>query len=72
MPSFGWVLVTKIDPIAMLFWAAVINGVVAVPIMFATMVVVSSKREARRVALPRWLMVLGWLAAHSRGRGAAQ
>lgn len=55
-------LVTKIDPIAMLFWTAVINGVVAVPIMLATMVVVSSNREARLLALPRWLTVLGWLA----------
>jgi Mn2+/Fe2+ NRAMP family transporter len=56
-------LVTKIDPITMLFWTAVINGVVAVPIMFATMVVVSSRRETPRVPLPRWLLVLGWLAA---------
>ena len=29
---------TRIDPIAMLFWTAVINGVVAVPIMIAVMV----------------------------------
>ncbi len=55
-------LVTKIDPIAMLFWTAVINGIVAVPIMIATMLVVSSKRETR-LNLPRWLMVLGWLSA---------
>jgi Mn2+/Fe2+ NRAMP family transporter len=38
-------LLTNIDPIAMLFWTAVINGVVAVPIMIATMIVVSDKRE---------------------------
>jgi NRAMP (natural resistance-associated macrophage protein)-like metal ion transporter len=56
-------LVTNIDPIAMLFWTAVINGIVAVPIMLATMVVISTKREARRVTLPRWLLLLGWLAA---------
>lgn len=56
-------LATKIDPITMLFWSAVINGVVAVPIMVAMMMVVSSKREAQRVALPRWLKILGWLAA---------
>jgi len=55
-------LLTKIDPIAMLFWTAVINGIVAVPIMIATMVVVSSKRKTQ-LALPRWLMILGWLAA---------
>lgn len=56
-------LVTNIDPIAMLFWTAVINGIVAVPIMIATMLVVSSRREARLVSLPRWLVILGWLAA---------
>ena len=33
----------QIDPIAMLFWAAVLNGVVAVPIMAAMMLTVSGK-----------------------------
>ncbi|HEY1311024.1 MAG TPA: divalent metal cation transporter, partial [Pseudolabrys sp.] len=56
-------LATNIDPIAMLFWTAVINGVVAVPIMAATMVVVSSKLKGHSIALPRWLLILGWLAA---------
>jgi len=54
--------VTNIDPIAMLFWTAVVNGVVAVPIMVATMIVVSSKHEPGLV-LPRWLIALGWCAA---------
>ena len=53
---------TKLDPIAMLFWAAVINGVVAVPIMIAMMLVVSGHASAK-LNLPRWLKVLGWLAA---------
>jgi Mn2+/Fe2+ NRAMP family transporter len=51
---------TKMDAIAMLFWAAVINGVVAVPIMAVMMILVS--RKARTVALPIWLKSLGWLA----------
>jgi Mn2+/Fe2+ NRAMP family transporter len=52
---------TEIDPIAMLFWAAVLNGVVSVPIMAAMMLTVSgSMRE--KIALPRWLYFLGWLA----------
>ncbi|HKS86107.1 MAG TPA: divalent metal cation transporter [Pseudolabrys sp.] len=54
---------TNIDPISMLFWAAVINGIVAVPIMIATMIVVTSKRGRQLVALPPWLLILGWLAA---------
>jgi Mn2+/Fe2+ NRAMP family transporter len=50
---------TKIDPIAMLFWTAVINGIVAVPIMLAMMLVVTGNAV---LALPRWLSALGWLA----------
>ncbi len=53
---------TKIDPIAMLFWTAVINGVVAVPIMAAMMWVVSSKKGGIAISLPRWVKILGWLA----------
>lgn len=51
---------TSIDPIAMLFWTAVINGVVAVPIMAVMMLVVFRSRRA--LALPAWLHALGWLA----------
>ncbi len=51
---------TSIDPITMLFWTAVINGVVAVPIMIAMMLVISNKQS--HIALPRWLRLLGWLA----------
>ena len=41
---------TNIDPIAMLFWTAVINGVVAVPIMAAMMVM--PNMPAANFALP--------------------
>jgi Mn2+/Fe2+ NRAMP family transporter len=54
---------TKIDPIAMLFWTAVINGIVAVPIMVAMMWVVSSPKGGIAITLPHWIKVLGWLAA---------
>jgi len=54
---------TRIDPIAMLFWTAVINGIVAVPIMAAMMVMVSRARGIRSLSLPYWLTSLGWLAA---------
>jgi Mn2+/Fe2+ NRAMP family transporter len=52
---------SHVDPISMLFWTAVINGIVAVPIMFAMMLAVSGHDE--RLSLPRWIRVLGWLAA---------
>jgi len=47
----------------MLFWTAVINGVVAVPIMVAMMLVVSGRKGLQSLSLPRWLTLLGWLAA---------
>jgi NRAMP (natural resistance-associated macrophage protein)-like metal ion transporter len=54
---------TNIDPITMLFWSAVINGIAAVPIMIAMMWIVSRGEDARKLALPRWIKILGWLAA---------
>ncbi len=58
----GALAATNIDPIAMLFWTAVINGIVAVPIMIAMMLVISSRTAIRALSLPRWLKFLGWLA----------
>jgi NRAMP (natural resistance-associated macrophage protein)-like metal ion transporter len=54
---------TNIDAIAMLFWSAVINGIAAVPIMFAMMWLVTRGSGAHALALPRWIRVLGWLSA---------
>jgi hypothetical protein len=42
---------------------AVINGIVAVPIMVAMMLVVSGNRGPKSLLLPQWLKLLGWLAA---------
>jgi Mn2+/Fe2+ NRAMP family transporter len=52
---------TDIDPIAMLFWTAVLNGIVSVPIMAAMMVTVSGTAR-EKLGMPRWLSGLGWLA----------
>ncbi|MBL8688924.1 MAG: divalent metal cation transporter [Rhodospirillaceae bacterium] len=51
-----------IDAMTLLFWTAVINGVVAAPIMFATMLVVSGDGE-RALTIPLWLKGLGWIAS---------
>src|SRR5436309_8440115 len=58
---------TEIDPIMMLFWSAVINGIAAVPIMIAMMWIVTRGEAARKLALPRWILILGWLAAALMG-----
>jgi len=59
----GALTATKIDPIAMLFWTAVINGIAAVPIMIAMMLVISGSANAKVFSIPRWLRLLGWLGS---------
>jgi len=56
------VALTPLDPIHMLFWAAVFNGVVAVSLMVAMMIVVASRKIMGRFAASRALMIFGWLA----------
>ena len=53
---------TAIDPIKALFWAAVINGVIAVPIMVVMMLMAVRVDIMGRFAITRRLKVLGWLA----------
>ena len=51
-----------IDPIKALFWSAVINGVVAVPVMAMMMIMSSRPSVMGRFALQGPLKVVGWLA----------
>ena len=51
---------TPLDPIRMLFWSAVVNGVVAVPLMVAMMLVVASRKIMDKFAASRALMIGGW------------
>ncbi len=50
-----------LDPVKALFWSAVINGVVAVPLMVVIMIMAMAPRVMGPFVLPRWLSVLGWL-----------
>jgi NRAMP (natural resistance-associated macrophage protein)-like metal ion transporter len=52
---------TGIDAIHMLVWSAVLNGIVAVPIMAMMMVIVSNSRLMGRFKARTWLIVLGWV-----------
>jgi len=52
----------SIDPIRALFWSAVINGVVAVPVMVVVMLLSVRKDVMGSFTLPLPLRVLGWLA----------
>nr|WP_157327416.1 divalent metal cation transporter [Bradyrhizobium cajani] len=52
---------TGIDSIHMLVWSAVLNGIVAVPIMAMMMLIVSSRAIMGRFRARSWLIALGWL-----------
>jgi len=50
-----------LDPIKALFWCAVINGVIAVPLMAMIMIMAMQKRVMGSFTLPRPLWAMGWL-----------
>jgi NRAMP (natural resistance-associated macrophage protein)-like metal ion transporter len=51
-----------LNPIKALFWSAVINGVVAVPVMIMMMVMTSRKKIMGQFTLPPYLRICGWIA----------
>jgi Mn2+/Fe2+ NRAMP family transporter len=51
-----------IDPIHALFWSAVVNGVVAVPLMFLIMLMSTNSTIVRQFDLPSYLRIMGWTA----------
>jgi NRAMP (natural resistance-associated macrophage protein)-like metal ion transporter len=53
---------TPIDPIKALFWSAVINGVVAVPVMAMMMLLSTREAVMGRFVLPIPLRIVGWVA----------
>jgi NRAMP (natural resistance-associated macrophage protein)-like metal ion transporter len=53
---------TPIDPIKALFWSAVINGVIAVPIMVVMMLLADDPKVMGAFTVTRRLKALGWLA----------
>ncbi|MBV8776947.1 MAG: divalent metal cation transporter [Alphaproteobacteria bacterium] len=52
----------SIDPVKALFYTAVINGVVAVPLMIVMMVMTVQPRVMGEFTLPRPLWLLGWVS----------
>ena len=53
---------TPIDPIKALFWSAVINGVIAVPIMVVMMLLADDPKVMGPFVVTRRLKALAWLA----------
>lgn len=52
----------QINPIRALYWAAVLNGVLAAPLMAVIMHIASSRKVMDKFAVPTYLRVVGWLA----------
>jgi NRAMP (natural resistance-associated macrophage protein)-like metal ion transporter len=53
---------TPLDPIKALYWSAVVNGVLAAPLMVVMMLIAMNKRIMGHLTLTRPLFLVGWLA----------
>jgi NRAMP (natural resistance-associated macrophage protein)-like metal ion transporter len=53
---------SPLNPISMLVWSAVFNGIVAVPLMIGMMMVVTNAKIMGKFAASRLLAVFGWFA----------
>jgi Mn2+/Fe2+ NRAMP family transporter len=63
---------SPISPMKALFWSAVINGVVAVPLMAVIILLVSKKSVMGAYTAPRSLVILGWVATALMGAAAVR
>jgi Mn2+/Fe2+ NRAMP family transporter len=51
-----------LNPIKALFWSAVLNGVVAVPVMILMMLLTAKRTVMGKFTLPPYLRICGWIA----------
>jgi Mn2+/Fe2+ NRAMP family transporter len=61
---------SPISPMKALFWSAVINGVVAVPLMVVIVLLASSKSVMGKFTASRPIVILGWIGAAVMGLAA--
>lgn len=61
---------TPISPMKALFWSAVINGVIAVPLMVVILLLVSNKSVMGAFTASRPIIILGWVAVAVMGAAA--
>ena len=52
-----------VDPMRALYWSAVINGVMAAPIIVVMMKLATDPRVMGRFTLPLWMRLIGWITA---------
>jgi Mn2+/Fe2+ NRAMP family transporter len=63
---------SPISPMKALFWSAVINGVVAVPLMIVIIILASKKSVMGAFTATRSLIILGWIATVVMGAAAVR
>lgn len=56
------VVFMPLDPIKMLFWSAVINGVISVPILAAMMILARRRAQMGAYVANAWQLAFGWAA----------
>jgi len=61
---------SPIPPMKALYWSAVVNGVLAAPLMVVMLLIASNKRIMGKLTISWPLKVMGWVAASAMG-GAA-
>ncbi len=61
---------TPISPMKALFWSAVINGIIAVPLMVVVILLVSKKSVMGKFTASRPIIILGWVAVAVMGFAA--
>jgi Mn2+/Fe2+ NRAMP family transporter len=61
---------SPIGPMKMLFWSAVINGIVAVPLLVVIILLASSKSVMGAFTASRPILALGWIGAAIMGLAA--
>ena len=57
--AFDWI---SVDPVKALFWSAVLNGLAAVPLMTAMMVLVARRSVMGQFIAAPSLLFFGWIA----------
>jgi Mn2+/Fe2+ NRAMP family transporter len=61
---------SPINPMKALFWSAVINGVIAVPLLVVILLLASKKSVMGDFVSPRYIQVLGWITTGVMGIAA--
>ena len=58
---------TPVNPIKALFWSAVLNGIIAVPVMALMMLMARNPKVMKQWVISRRLQILGWVATAAMG-----